>query len=268
VEGIASDLFTPLALTVSFSLITSLIVAVTLVPMLSSKLLSQAMEDHGRRYWFNRFLDWVNKGYRNVLKGVLKYRKTTDLGTVVVIVASVALIPFIRAEFIPSADEGQMELQVEASPGASIEQMEEIDDQVKVKLDAHDEEVETSPGTSIEQMEEIVDQVNEKLDAYDEEVDTSFVSAGGDGMDMFGGTSNTATIMVQLIPATEREQSTISIAQALDEQLQEIPGAEIAARAMDSGMEMGDPVQIELSGPEHEVLRELADQVVEEISSV
>src|SRR5699024_3839015 len=64
VEGIASDLFTPLALTVSFSLITSLIVAVTLVPMLSSKLLSQAMEDHGRRYWFNRFLDWVNKGYR------------------------------------------------------------------------------------------------------------------------------------------------------------------------------------------------------------
>src|SRR5699024_592490 len=68
VEGIASDLFTPLALTVSFSLITSLIVAVTLVPMLSTKLLSQAMEDHGRRYWFNRFLDWVNKGYRNVLK--------------------------------------------------------------------------------------------------------------------------------------------------------------------------------------------------------
>ncbi len=239
VEGIASDLFTPLALTVSFSLITSLIVAVTLVPMLSSKLLSQAMEDHGRRYWFNRFLDWVNKGYRNVLKGVLKYRKTTVFGTVVVIVASLALIPFIGAEFIPSADEGQMEIQVE-----------------------------TSPGTSIEQMEEIVDQVNEKLDAYDEEVETSFVSAGGDGMDMFGGTSNTATIMVQLIPATEREQSTISIAQALDEQLQEIPGAEIAARAMDSGMEMGDPVQIELSGPEHEVLRELADQVVEEISSV
>src|SRR5699024_10518312 len=231
VEGIASDLFTPLALTVSFSLITSLIVAVTLVPMLSSKLLSQAMEDHGRRYWFNRFLDWVNKGYRNVLKGVLKYRKTTVFGTVVVIVASLALIPFIGAEFIPSADEGQMEIQVE-----------------------------TSPGTSIEQMEEIVDQVNEKLDDYDEEVETIFVSAGGDGMDMFGGTSNTATIMVQLIPATEREQSTISIAQALDEQLQEIPGAEIAARAMDSGMEMGDPVQIELSGPEHEVLRELADQ--------
>src|SRR5699024_11743833 len=119
---IASDLFNPLAFTVSFSITISLIVAVTLVPMLSSILFSQEMEDHGRRYWFNRYLDWVNKEYRNVLKGVLKYRKTTVFGTVVVIVASLALIPFIGAEFIPSADEGQMEIQVETSPGTSIEQ--------------------------------------------------------------------------------------------------------------------------------------------------
>src|SRR5699024_12423848 len=62
VEGIASDLFTPLALTVSFSLITSLIVAVTLVPMLSSQLLSQAMADDGRRYWFYRLLYRVASG--------------------------------------------------------------------------------------------------------------------------------------------------------------------------------------------------------------
>ena len=58
VEGLASDLFTPLALTVSFSLIASLVVAVTLVPMLSSKMLSKAMDD-GRRYWFDRFLQWL-----------------------------------------------------------------------------------------------------------------------------------------------------------------------------------------------------------------
>src|SRR5690625_1110436 len=74
VEGMASDLFTPLALTVSFSLIASLVVAVTLVPMLSSKLLSKAMEDDGRRYWFNTFLEKVNNGYRRVLKWVLSHR--------------------------------------------------------------------------------------------------------------------------------------------------------------------------------------------------
>src|SRR5699024_5654974 len=55
VETIASDMSTPLALTVSFSLLASLIVAVTVVPMLSSNLLAKAMED-GRRYWFDTLL--------------------------------------------------------------------------------------------------------------------------------------------------------------------------------------------------------------------
>src|SRR5690625_2127346 len=68
VEGIASDLFTPLALTVSFSLIASLVVAITLVPMLSSKLLSKAMGDDGRRYWFNVLLEKVANFYRSILK--------------------------------------------------------------------------------------------------------------------------------------------------------------------------------------------------------
>src|SRR5690625_22410 len=110
VEGMASDLFTPLALTVSFSLIASLVVAVTLVPMLSSKLLSKAMEDDGRRYWFNTFLEKVNNGYRRVLKWVLSHRKTTVFGTIIAIIASLALIPLIGAEFIPASDQGQIEI--------------------------------------------------------------------------------------------------------------------------------------------------------------
>src|SRR5690606_17903751 len=112
VEGIASDLFTPLALTVSFSLLASLVVAVTLVPMLSSKLLSKAMED-GRRYWFDRFLTKINSIYAAVLKKVLKFRKTSILATIVLIIGSIALTPFIGAEFIPAGDQGQMEIRVE-----------------------------------------------------------------------------------------------------------------------------------------------------------
>src|SRR5690625_2169766 len=103
VDGIASDLFTPLALTVSFSLIASLVVAVTLVPMLSSKLLSKAMEDQGKRYWFNQFLERMKNGYERILKWVLKFRKTTIFGTILMIIASLASIPFIGAEFIPEA---------------------------------------------------------------------------------------------------------------------------------------------------------------------
>src|SRR5690625_1553956 len=156
-QGIASDLFTPLALTVSFSLIASLVVAITLVPMLSSKLLANAMEDHGRRYWFNRVLDRVNNGYSRVLKGVLKFRKTTVFGTLVLIILSLGLIPFIGAEFIPESDQGQV--------GITIE---------------------TEPGTSYAYTEDIVDQVNEKLIPYEDQMETNFVSIGGDDRGMKG----------------------------------------------------------------------------------
>src|SRR5699024_6168968 len=109
VEGIASDMFTPLALAVSFSLIASLVVAVTLVPMLSSKLLRKVIDDDakGRRYWFNRFLERVKNGYGRILKWVLKFRKTTVIGTVLAIGGSLALVPFIGTEFIPESDQGQ-----------------------------------------------------------------------------------------------------------------------------------------------------------------
>src|SRR5699024_30204 len=127
VEGIASDLFTPLALAVSFSLIASLVVAVTLLPMLSSKLLSNTIaKDQGKRYWFDRLLGGVNDGYRSVLKWVLKFRKTTIAGTLIAIIASLALIPFIGAEFIPSSDQGQVEVSVETAPGSSLKHTETV----------------------------------------------------------------------------------------------------------------------------------------------
>lgn len=238
VEGIASDLFTPLALAVSFSLITSLVVAVTLVPMLSSKLLSKAMENGGRRYWFDRFLDWVNGKYRSVLKWVLGHRKTTIAATLLAIVASLALTPFIGAEFIPSADQGQMEVRIETDQGSSL---------------AH--------------TEEITEKVNKKLADYEDIMETNYVSIGGGDFGE-GGSTNSAVFTIQLIPSGEREKSTDQVVQQMDKDLSDIPGAEITVSAMDGGMGTGDPIQIQLNGPEHEVLSQLADQVVKEISDV
>lgn len=239
VEGIASDLFTPLALAVSFSLIASLVVSVTLVPMLSSKLLSKAMEDNGRRYWFDRFLGRVNNGYRSVLRWVLGHRKTTVSGTILAIVASLALTPLIGAEFIPASDQGQVEISVEAAPGSTLEYTEEI-----------------------------VNEINEKLKAYDQVVETNYVTVGGGGFGMMGSSGNQATYTIKLTPSTERSRTTKTIVQEMDQDTQTIPGAEITVSAVSGGMGTGTPVQIQLSGPEHEVLRELAGQVVDKISMV
>ncbi|MBY7144695.1 efflux RND transporter permease subunit [Virgibacillus sp. NKC19-3] len=236
VEGIAADLFTPLGLAVAFALVTSLIVAITLVPMLSSKMLSKAMSESGRRYWFNSVLKWLGDKYHSVLKWVLHHRKTTIAGTLIAIVASLALIPFVGAEFIPESDQGQMQI-----------------------------EVETETGNSADYTEEKVMQVNEELANHQDLIDSSYVSVGGD--DMMGGSANTAIYTILLVPAGERDTSTDSLVQELDEELQTITGAEITVSSM-SDMNMGDPIQIQVNGPEHEVLRDLSDDVVNTISSI
>src|SRR5699024_664306 len=60
----------------------------------------------------------------------------------------------------------------------------------------------------------------------------------------------------------------LPILQTLDEKLATIAGAEITVSEMDAGIGMGDPIQINLNGPEHEVLRELADDVAEGIQDI
>ncbi|RKQ34347.1 efflux RND transporter permease subunit [Oceanobacillus halophilus] len=240
VEGMAAELFMPLGLAVVFSLIASLIVAITLVPMLSSKLLAKAMEDHGRRYWFDRFLDWLRDRYTSVLKAVVKFRKTTIAVVIAIIIGSLALIPMIGAEFIPASDQGQAQISVE-----------------------------TEPGTTFEYTYDIAEQVNEVLVDYEDVLDVSYVTvSGSDGNAMMGGGSGGATYTLQLIPATERDRSTDEIVQEMDEKFREIAGAEITASSMGATMSMGDPIQIALTGPEHDVLQELSEQVVDEISTV
>ncbi len=239
VEGMASDLFTPLALTVSFSLIASLIVAITLVPMLSSKLLSKAMEEDEKPYWFDRFLEKIKNGYQAVLDWVLGHRKTTVFGTLIAIVASLALVPFIGAEFIPSSDQGQIQISIETEPGSSF---------------AHTKTV--------------VEDVSEKLQDYEDVIETDFLSLGGGDMIGGGGSTNSGSIMIQLVPPNDRDQKDTTIVQEINDTMQSIPGADIQVSAMDGGMSFGDPINIELSGPEHEVLRELADEVVAEIEGV
>ncbi|GAB4073170.1 efflux RND transporter permease subunit [Barrientosiimonas marina] len=232
VDGIAANLFAPLAITISFALIASLVVAITLVPMLSSKLLVKATENSGKRYWFSRVLDRVTNGYQSALKWVLGHRKTTVFGTLALIVGSLLLIPAIGASFIPSSDQGQL--------------------QVTVKTDT---------GSTKEHTEDVTEKVNTRLGDYDDVLETTYLNVGGDA-------SNQASYMMELTSSSERSQSTEEVVQSMTEDLKSVPGADITVQSTNSASGLGDPVQISLSGPEHDVLNDLAAEVTDEISQV
>ncbi|MCZ0703680.1 HAE1 family hydrophobic/amphiphilic exporter-1 [Natronobacillus azotifigens] len=244
VGGIAAELFVPLALTVAYALIAALVVSITLVPMLSSKLLGDLSENNGRRYWFDRALNRFTNGYRSILKKVLQLRKTTVFVTIALLVGSLALMPMIGMEFMPEGDQGQISVSVE-----------------------------TPAGTSSPKTEEIAMQVNEVIEQYQVDIETNYVTLSGDGgmpgmmMGLGGGASNVADFTIQLVPANERTRTTSDFTQLLNEELQHIAGADITVSQLND-MSMGSAISIEIQGPEHAVINELAEEVLAEIATI
>ncbi len=231
-NGIASQLFTPLALTISFALIASLAVSVTLIPMLSSKLLTKALKNNGRRYWFDRFMDKVNDAYRSALRWVLKFRKTTIAITLACIVGSVALIPTIGTEFIPPSDQGQI--------------------QVSVNM---------PEGTAIEKTQEYTNRVTKKIQDFKDIIKVTHLTVGGGGFGVGDGSSDFASYTIQLVNPGDRDMSTQEAVKKMDKDLRDIPGADIQVSEMDAGLSSGSPIEIKLNGSDYEVLDQLAGQV-------
>ena len=131
--GVSSILFKQLSIVVMFSLTMSLFVAVTIVPVLCSRLLKlppPAEERRGlagRLYTASeRFLNGMDERYSNTIRLALHHRPTViGLGTAAV-VAAVLILPTIGFELMPQADEGEVRVTAELPVGTRIERAEEV----------------------------------------------------------------------------------------------------------------------------------------------
>jgi CzcA family heavy metal efflux pump len=131
ITGIAKLLFTPLALTVAFSLIASYFVSLTVIPVLSRKYVHPEMDEvlppsptlMDRLKW--RCKGWFEKidaGYQTLLAWSLAHRKTVVLGVVITFLGSLPLYLFIGTEFFPAMDESQFRFVVQLPVGTRIEE--------------------------------------------------------------------------------------------------------------------------------------------------
>lgn len=245
-EGIASELFGPLALTVVYSHIAALVFSIILVPMLSSRMLktvpNHAEHQHYRGInpviWFNLGFRKVENGYRRLLQWSLGHRKTVFAITTALFVGSLALTPMIGAEFFPSGDQGYLTISVELPNGTVVEETDRV----------------------TKQIEEIVKKLPE-LDLM--------ATMTGSNVSPVATTasSNRATINLKLVDVLERERSSDEIAAELRKQLENIPGAEISVSSQ-SGFSTGSPIHITLYGDDLEVLKEIGSIIKEEVKSV
>lgn len=250
-RGIASELFGPMAITVSFSLLASLLVALTLVPMLASRFLGQVAERgaaEASNLWDSlkngAWLTRLDNFYRRVLGWCLSHRRRTVGIVAAIFIASLFLIPLIGTELIPVTDQGQVMINVEMPKGAQLAETERV----------------------VTAIEKIIGAIPERDVVY------STVGSGHESA-MFGGqgASDTASITLMLVPLSERSRSQDEVAAAIREKVADIPGARITvasgAMAGAAGF-MGAPVQLSIRGDDLETLGNLAAEAKARISDV
>ncbi len=199
--GFAGVFFREMAVVVCFSLVCSLVVALTLVPMIASRLLrGGARSSFGKP---KRASGGLERGYRGLLNLVLR-RPASVLGlALALLVATGLLAPRLGTELMPEADEGRIQVSVQLPVGTPLAQtsksLRELGEQVAATLE---------PG----ELEHLV------------------IVAGPSNWWQPAGT-NEGQIDLMLVDASERERSQDQIIGALTKALAGVPGAEIRVRA-------------------------------------
>jgi multidrug efflux pump subunit AcrB len=135
--GIARYLFLPLALTISFALMTSFFVSRTVTPLLCYYWMKPG--ERARQSAFVRriegWLDRLDSAYATALGFVLRHRLVTVSGILAFFVASLALGRNIGTEFFPETDESQFAVNFRAPIGTRVEKTEEVGKQVEAAIE-------------------------------------------------------------------------------------------------------------------------------------
>jgi HAE1 family hydrophobic/amphiphilic exporter-1 len=247
VGGIVGKLAQPLALSVSTTLLASLFVAITIIPMLARVFLKERRrEEYGGAYgetWFNP----VRNIYRKMLAFVLRHRILTLVLATVIFIISFLLIPKIGLEFMPQMDREFGMIQVELPPGTPLEETDHFIKQIE-KI-AHEYE-------DVLQVSAIVGETPES------EQGAAFFGTSG---------VNTAVIFISFVEKKMRKEPSYKTISEILARIPEYKGAKISSmdfmRMMFLGAE-AKPIQIKLFGRDLSTLKELALRIKREISQV
>lgn len=251
VEGASGIMFKQLAYVVAFSLACSLIVALTLVPMLASRILKgDNIGKHNPEKKLalkaKQIFSNMENGYKNLLDYCLHHRARVLGITGLLLLISIFLFRFIGQEYMPETDEGEVRVTVEMEVGTRLSVMDQ----------------------KLKEVKEMVKELVPEIESIEER-------AGSGG---WRGGANRGNITLKLVPKAMRNRSSLDIAADLSRQLSNVPGAIIRTRASGGQMMMGmrggggeERLQIEIRGYDLEVGQNLAQEVkrvVEKIKGV
>jgi HAE1 family hydrophobic/amphiphilic exporter-1 len=242
VRGSSGIMFKQLALVVTFSLLCSLFVSLTIVPMFSNRLLAAPHSGRGKpepkiALKARAASAKMEKAYKKALHYSLDHRGAVLVGALILLVLSLFLMRFIGREYLPQTDEGEVNVTVEMEVGTRLQVMDQ----------------------KLKDVTEMVKKLVPEIAILEE-------GAGSGG---WRGGANQGNITLRLKPKSQRSRASAEIAADLSRNLSEkVPGALIRTRVSGGQMMFGmrggggtERLQVEIRGYDMEVAQALADQV-------
>lgn len=227
-QGISRQLFTDMGLTIAYSLLASLGVALTLVPAMGASVLRNTKEKEHK--WFDAMVG----GYRRLLAWSLRHKAAVLAFALALLVLSVYLTTLMGTAFIPAMDSPQM--------SASM----------------------TAPqGTSQEDLYILADTVAERISAVDG-VETVGAMAGGSGMSamMGGGSSGGGGITYYILLSDDRSATNTEVAEAINDAVADL-NCEVSVQesTMDLSALGGSGVELVITGRDLDTMNGIAEDL-------
>jgi cobalt-zinc-cadmium resistance protein CzcA len=120
-ERVERRLFTPMAFTVCSALLGSMVITLTVIPVLATYLFK-----NGAKGWENPVLAWLYRGYERLLSRSIPHSGLVVASALLIVVAAFALASVLGSEFLPQLDEGVIWVRANLPPGTSLLKSAEI----------------------------------------------------------------------------------------------------------------------------------------------
>jgi multidrug efflux pump subunit AcrB len=237
IGGLTGLLFRELIFTISAAILSSMVIALTLVPSLAAKV--RSVESSSLRVSVDRGVNWLQERYAALLNRILDYPYLLIPAFLLMLAFSVQVFFDNEEIFLPDMDDGRVSVVIT-----------------------------TDPGTTLDEMDETVQIIEQLLEARPE-VDHVFSTVGGY---IFGRTErespSRSTLNVQLVPVSQRGFSSEAWIQRMDKAIVEKQLAGVRVRMRTRGIRGirtsrgDDDISIRIQGPDLANLEELADAIV------
>lgn len=241
--GVIGVMFRDIALTVVIALLSSLAVSVTLVPVLTSKYL-QLFTRKQKPIKFaplriidagmNRFFIGMDEGYKKILAFILNYRGWTVITIVLILIASITMIPLVGFNLFPVGEEESVTLEVELPIGTNMAATEAV-------------------------MEELEGIVNAEIRGIKEVIVTSGTSAF---FGLGGASTNSGRIQITLPPFDERIDTSKDIQEKLRSHFDDFPSALFSFSTGQGDMGGGSPINVAIKSEDLAKAKAVGEEIV------